>query len=78
MQQGDLKDWQAKRLHEALGPTVGYLSRLQARMEKRGFPPNDPLFQLVGKARDAMQHLCMELHYLSCRNGVGRSSRQER
>jgi hypothetical protein len=35
------------RINRALQPTAGYLCRLRNRMEKVGFPDNDPLFQLV-------------------------------
>jgi hypothetical protein len=37
MQRDDLKRWQARKLHQAISPSVGYFSRLQSRMEKRGF-----------------------------------------
>lgn len=67
-----LKPWQAKRIAAALGPALGYLHRLQRRMEQRGFPPQDPLYQLVGRAYEAMHHLYIELHYRSCDGGVGR------
>jgi hypothetical protein len=40
-------------------------------MEVRGFPPDDPLFQLVARACDVMHHLRMDLHYRTC-NGVFR------
>ncbi len=36
---------QAKQLHDAIAPTLGYLSRLIERMEKRRFPRTDPLFK---------------------------------
>jgi hypothetical protein len=41
-------------------------------MEKVGFVPGDKLFQLVCTARDAMQNLSVEVHYLSCQGGVGK------
>jgi hypothetical protein len=66
-----LKPWQAKRIAAALGPAVGYRYRLRRRMEVRGFPPQDPLYQLVMQAYKALHHLYIELHYRSC-NGVGR------
>jgi hypothetical protein len=40
-------------------------------MGPSGFPPDDKLFKLVGKAYDAMRHLYSDVHYLGC-NGVGR------
>jgi hypothetical protein len=58
-------------------PCLSYLSRLRTRMERTGFPPDDPLLQLVNKAYDAVQHLAVHVHYLSCGSGVGRSSLPE-
>jgi hypothetical protein len=43
-------------------------------MELLGFPPGDPLFVLVSRAYDSLQRLSVELHYMSCRSGVGRPS----
>jgi len=67
-----LQPWQARRVHRALGPSVGYLSRLKARMLKVGFTQDDLLYQLVSQSYDAIQALFMQLHYLSCKSGVGR------
>ena len=44
-------------------------------MEKRGFSPDDRLLQLVTQAQAVMQDLSMELHYVSCKRGVGRKAR---
>jgi hypothetical protein len=70
-----LRPWQAKALYAALRPALGFLYRLQQRMEKRGFPPNDKLLRLTANACDALHSLCIELHYLSCMSGVGREPR---
>jgi len=75
MKSNDLKHWQASRVNDSLRPTLAYLGRLKRRMEKRGFPPEDRLFQLVTQAHAAMQDLSMELHYLSC-GGVGWGGRR--
>ena len=64
----------AKKIAESLQPSLGYLFRLHQRMEKRGFLPSDPYYQLVCRAYDAMHVLCVQTHYLSC-NGVGRPRR---
>ena len=69
-----LRPWQAKRIAAALRPALNYLHRLQRRMEVRGFPPQDLLYQLVAQAYDAMHHLYIELHYRGCDRGVGRAS----
>ena len=60
-------------MREKLQPALGYLSRLQRRMELTGFPPDDPLYLLTRDARGTLQDLLMKLHYLSCESGVGRS-----
>jgi len=62
---------QAESMRNALIPHVRYLYRMQTRMEKTGFPQTDELFQATKRAYDAAQDLCMKLHYLSCKSGVG-------
>ena len=62
---------QARRIHDAIGPTVGYLSRLLDRMDKRHFPPDDKLRRLATDAFHALKDLAMDTHYRSCRSGVG-------
>jgi hypothetical protein len=69
--------WQAKRISNALTPGFGYLVRLRARMEKVGFPSNDPLFRLVLNAEDAMHRLTVAMHYEGCKSGVGRADKEE-
>ena len=63
--------WQAEQINKALFPLANYLVRLRSRMEKVGFLPDDPVFMLVSKAQDAVQHLRVTLHYRSCKSGVG-------
>ncbi len=70
MTRDDIKPAQAAAIGETVGPMLGYLIRLLRRMEKVGFPPNDPLFQCVKKAWDAVYSLSVDLHYLSCAGGV--------
>jgi hypothetical protein len=76
MNSEDIKTWQAKKVNEKIGPTLGYLTRLKARLDKRGFKSSDPFYQIVAKAQDALQHLVTETHYLSCKSGVGRPARE--
>jgi hypothetical protein len=66
---------QAEAMRNALIPHVRYLYRMQTRMEKTGFPQTDELFQATQRAYDAAQELCMKLHYLSCKSGVGSQTR---
>jgi hypothetical protein len=72
MKGDNLTRGQADALKERLGPTLDYLGRLQVRMEKRGFPSDDRLYQIVCKAQAVMQELVMEIHYISCADKVGR------
>ncbi|HEX3657038.1 MAG TPA: hypothetical protein VHV55_14585 [Pirellulales bacterium] len=76
-QQGanDLTTEQAARIREALVPALGYLGRLRERMDRTGFAPDDELRGLTSAAYDAVHHLCVEMHYLSCSSGVGRTGR---
>jgi len=71
MDSEDLTTEQARKMHESLFRLANYLHRLVARMEKRGFPPNDRLYEHTKKAYNAVCSLCVELHYLSRKNGVG-------
>ena len=64
---------QAACINKALYPLANYLIRLRRRMERVGFLPDDPFYRLVAKAQDAVQQLTVDLHYRSCRSGVGRS-----
>ena len=73
-----LRPWQARKIAATLQPTVGYLSRLQRRMELTGFPPDDPLYVATVRARRAAQSLLVDLHYLSCESGVGRKAPESR
>jgi len=56
----------ARKLHQALQPSLGFLFRLRERTTKAGFPPDDKLYQLVSKAFESVHALSVELHYLSC------------
>jgi hypothetical protein len=76
MTRDDVTKAQAKQIREALYRPTNYLVRLRRRMELRGFPPNDPLYVLVSKAFDALQHLGMHVHYMTC-DGVGDPPRKE-
>lgn len=66
-----IKREHAKRIQEALRPSLQYLNRLEERLIAVGALPNDSLLQKVVKARDAMHDLSIKLHYLSCDGGVG-------
>ena len=74
MDSRDLTPDQLQRMTARLRPTLGYLSRLQARMERQGFPARDRTFTAVCEAQAAMQGLLVELHYLKCPGTTGRRS----
>jgi hypothetical protein len=73
MTRDDIKPEQAATIRKAARPMLNYLTRLQQRMERIGFPLNDPFYQSVKKARESIFDLSMDLHYLSCAGGVGRA-----
>ena len=71
-----IEKWQAAKISKSLYPGLNYLLRLRQRMEKKGFPGNDPYYLAVCRAYDSMQALCVATHYLTC-NGVGLPDRAE-
>ena len=77
MESRDVERWQAAQIRESLQPSLRYLGRLQKRMEEVGFLPSDRLLTLVREAYNSMHHLSVELHYLSCKGGVGREPRKK-
>lgn len=76
MDRETIKKSQAAVISKALFPGMNYLYRLRERMQKVGFPHEDKLYLLVCKAYEAMHHLSVEVHYLSC-DGVGRATPPE-
>ena len=56
-------------------PALSSLYRLVQRMNQRGFPQDDTLYQTVLRTYNDLHHLCMELQYLSCKPGVGREEK---
>ena len=72
MDSGDLTREQVEKVRDVLTPHVRYLHKLITRMDRRGFPLDDELYQAVLKAYDAMRSVYTTLHYLSCKSGVGR------
>jgi hypothetical protein len=71
----DLTSEQARRVGAVVGRYLNYLGRLRERMQRRGFPPTDPLVLSVTKAWNEAHELSVRLHYLSCSSGVGRPGR---
>ncbi len=68
----ELSTTQARKIFDALHPTLGFLTQLEVRLGQLGFPPTDEYYRKVLAAREAFHRLTVETHYLSCRSGVGR------
>lgn len=68
MNRHDLSKEQCQKMHDALAPTLGYLSKLQRRIDDERFPQDDALRRDVADAHAAMMKLTMQLHYLTCGN----------
>jgi hypothetical protein len=67
---------QARIINDRVAESLAYVGKLRKRMERRGFPHRDPLYLATCEACDALQHLFMTTHYLSCESGVGRPERE--
>jgi hypothetical protein len=76
MTRDDLTTEQAATLNKSIRKHLAYLIRLRTRMEKAGFSLTDALLQSVTAAYNATYHLSVELHYLSCKSGVGRAPKE--
>lgn len=66
--------------YEALKPRVAqmqrFLNALVKRMDARGFPPGDGLYQAAMRARAAVQDMATHVHYGSCESGVARAPKK--
>ena len=62
---------QAGELNEHLRPMLAYLGRVRNRLQAVGYLPDDPLYRRVNDAYNGMHALTVEVHYLSCKGGVG-------
>ncbi|HZZ77528.1 MAG TPA: hypothetical protein VFE62_03360 [Gemmataceae bacterium] len=65
MKRSDLTKEQVKPVAKVVCRQKEYLYRLRDRMQKRGFPQDDPLYQKVDAAYHAVFTLWIDLHYLS-------------
>jgi hypothetical protein len=72
MTEADLKPEQVERLAAIVGRELRFLNRLCDRMNRLGFPPDDPLFRAAMLARNGMHGLNVAAHYANCESGVGR------
>ncbi len=65
MHSRDLSPEQLRFIEARIQPLLGYLSRLDRRMESEGFPLDDRLYKLTREAQEAVQLLFVELYYRS-------------
>lgn len=68
----NLKPEQIAKLTAIITRNHRFLNRLQARMERLGFTPQDPLYQATARALDGTHAMSVQLHYLSVGHGVGK------
>lgn len=62
MNHADVTAEQASTIGAAIVPTLEYLSKLDERMRRRGFPADDPLMTKVMFALESMRQLRAGLH----------------
>jgi len=68
MHSSDLSADQLRAIAERIQPLLGYLSRLQARVDAEGFPADDELLLLVREAQDAVRYGVAQA-CVGCRSG---------
>jgi hypothetical protein len=61
-----LKPRHAETVGKSVAPMVGFLGRLQRRLEATGFTPGERLYAAAAQAYDAVFTLNVLLHYDSC------------
>jgi hypothetical protein len=77
MDSDELTTEQTGQMRKSLFRLANYLSRMVKRMERTGFPPNDPLFKSARRTYDAVTSFCMDPHYHSCKSGVGKPQKRK-
>jgi hypothetical protein len=75
MDSEDLSREQASKLLDQVQPMLLYLVKLEKRIAKRKFSPDDELRILVAKARSAIYDLRQDLHQRSA-SGIPRTPRK--
>lgn len=65
MDSTSLTEQQAEVLRNRVGSMLGYVGRLQRRMQLLGWPCSDPLYQNIRAAEEALHALHVRLIYLA-------------
>lgn len=69
MDAAELSRQQLDALTMRLGPMLGYLQVMQARMQQRKLPADDPLAQSTAEAISKLQSLLTVFHALALARG---------
>ena len=77
MRSDQLQRWQLAKIQRSMEPALKYLHRLHDRMHTVGFPPGDPLFDLVTKTREDCFRLDMLLRQLLHDNPAVRTNPEQ-
>ena len=64
MNSASLERWQVERLYRRVQQELHFLDRLEGRMHQKHFPANDPVYERVKAAREAVNELSIQLHHL--------------
>jgi hypothetical protein len=72
MKSSDLPPEKIARFREQIARQLRYHNRLCARMQRLGWPLDDPIVREGLRVRDALQDLYTATHYVVCATGVGR------
>lgn len=70
MDAAELTRQQLDALTMRLGPMLGYLQGMQARMQQRKFPADDPLAKSTAEAIEKVQSLLTVIHALSLKRAA--------
>ena len=65
-----LTQGQAENVRSRIGQMLGYVGRLQRRMQLRGWPADDPLYADVARTEKALHELHVRLIYLAAPPGT--------
>ena len=66
MDSNDLTRDQAAQIGARIREAMVFVGSLRERMDRRGWNPNDRLYQEAAKAYDALHGLNVSLHYIGC------------